>query len=110
MRLYSGTSAQFVQDNMMNQITEKLRNSFFNYYRHNPSPSEVTSWRNSLRTMSNMIQHAQLMDHGVILEYQLPLTSKRLDCMITGRDQKKQDTSVIVELKQWEKHMLSLSW
>lgn len=29
MRLYTGTSQQFVQDNMMNQISEKLKNSFF---------------------------------------------------------------------------------
>lgn len=36
-----------------------------------------------------------------MLEYQLPQSSKRLDCMLTGRDEAKSDRAVIVELKQW---------
>src|SRR5258706_1815458 len=39
---------------------------------------------------------------GVLLEYQLPLTSRRLDCMITGRNGQDRENAVIVELKQWE--------
>ncbi|HQT82709.1 MAG TPA: peptidase S24, partial [Candidatus Paceibacterota bacterium] len=39
----------------------------------------------------------------MILEYQLPQTSKRLDCMITGRNESGSDRAVIIELKQWEK-------
>jgi hypothetical protein len=102
MRLYAGSSQQFVMDTIQNQIAGKLRNAFFNYYRFNPSPGEVMSWRNSLRAMSHVFQYAKLMDHGVLLEYQLPLTSRRLDCMITGRDEDGRDNAVIVELKQWE--------
>ena len=78
MRLYSGTSQQFIQDTIQNQIAEKLRLSFFNYFRCYPSPGEINSWRNSLRSMSHIFQYSNLLDHGVILEYQLPLTSKRL--------------------------------
>ena len=103
MRLYSGTSAQFVQDNYQNQIAEKLRISFFSHFRYNPSPGEIRSWQNSLRAMSSVIQGANLMDHGVLLEYQLPLTSRRLDCMISGKDESNNDNAVIVELKQWDK-------
>src|SRR6185369_3502039 len=33
---------------------------------------------------------------------QLPLTSKRLDCLITGHDGDEQSSAVIVELKQWD--------
>jgi hypothetical protein len=43
-----------------------------------------------------------LTTHGVLLEYQLPLTSKRLDCMLTGKNAESKDNAVIVELKQWE--------
>lgn len=103
MRLYSGTSEQFIQDAIHNQIAEKLKNAFFDYYRYYPSPNEINSWRNSLRSISQIFQHAELLDHGVLLEYQLPLTSRRLDCMICGRDQQKEDNAVIVELKQWDK-------
>ena len=103
MKLYSGTSTQFIQDSIQNQIAEKLKLAFFNYFRFNPSPGEVNSWRNSLRSMSQVFQYANLLDHGVILEYQLPLTSKRLDCMVCGKDDSRRHNAVIVELKQWDK-------
>ena len=103
MRLYSGSSQQFIQDTVHNQIAEKLKLAFFNYFRYHPSPAEINSWRNSLRSVSQIFQYANLLDHGIILEYQLPLTSKRLDCMICGRDEQKKDNAVIIELKQWDK-------
>ena len=46
----------------------------------------MNSWRNSLRAVSQVIDDAKLHDHGILLEYQLPMTSKRLDCMVTGTD------------------------
>lgn len=103
MRLYSASTEQFLTDNVKNQIAEKLKLSFFNEFRFNPSPTEVSSWRNSLRAISHTFQYADLMDHGVIIEYQLPLTSKRLDVVITGKDKYKKDNAVIIELKQWER-------
>lgn len=103
MRLYSGTTVQFINDNIQNQIAEKLRSSFYYYYGFNPSIGEVHSWQNSLKAFSQTVQYSGLDDHGIILEYQLPLTSKRLDCLISGRNVNDEDNAVIVELKQWEK-------
>jgi hypothetical protein len=37
----------------------------------------------------------------------LPLTSKRLDGLITGRDGERRESAVIVELKQWERSELT---
>jgi len=103
MRLYSGSSLQFLDDTVHNRIADKLKDSFFQYFRYNPSPNEVQSWRNSLRAISQVIDYTKLHDHGVILEYQLPQTSKRLDCLIAGYDAAGKQQAVIVELKQWEK-------
>ena len=103
MRLYAGTSGQFVEDTVLNQIAGKLRNAFFGHYRYNPPQAEVHSWQNSLRAMAGILQYGELLDHGVLLEYQLPLTSRRLDFMVTGKGQSDADNAVIVELKQWEK-------
>jgi hypothetical protein len=103
MRLYSGSTQQFIEDTTQNQIADKLKLSYFNYFRYNPSPSEVNSWRNSLRAISLTFSSANLMDHGVILEYQLPMTSKRMDCIICGKDTASADNAIIIELKQWEK-------
>src|SRR5208283_3878625 len=103
MRLYSGSSEQFIQDTIQNQIAEKLKLAFFNYFRYYPSPSEINSWRNSLRATKDIFVMANLYDHGIILEYQLPLSSKRLDCLICGKDRTMRDNAVIIELKQWDK-------
>jgi uncharacterized protein len=102
MRLYAGMSNDFVRDTTHNQITDKLTQAFFAYYRYKPSPSEVRSWQNSLKAMALIVIDACLEDHGVVLEYQLPLTSKRLDFLICGKDQAACDRAIIVELKQWE--------
>ena len=103
MRLYSGSTKQFVDDTTQNQIAEKLKLSYFHYFRCNPSPSEVNSWRNSLSRVSLAFIQANLMDHGILLEYQLPMTSRRMDCVICGKDKTGTDNAVIIELKQWDK-------
>ncbi len=116
MQLYSGMSPDFVRDTVRNQIAQKLADAFFGYFRYKPSPAEVNSWRNSLRAMAQIIDYGKLRDNGVLLEYQLPLTSMRLDCMLCGRDRESSDRGVIVELKQWDRceeseaDKLVLSW
>jgi DUF2075 family protein len=101
VRLYAGLSTHFIRDSVHNQIAEKLKAAFFDYYRYYPSPAEVSSWTNSLRATAQVFEEAGLKDHGVILEYLLPQTSMRLDCMVCGRDGEEDDNAVIIELKQW---------
>src|ERR1700738_4242639 len=101
MRLYSGTTKSLIEDTTYNRIATKLRDAFFSEFRYQPSPGEVNSWNNSLRSISQVFQAARLLDHGVLLELQLPLTSKRLDCLVTGYDDRRTPNAVIVELKQW---------
>jgi uncharacterized protein len=103
MRLYSGTTTTLADDSAHNRIANKLRDAFFRELRYEPSHSEMSSWRNSLRALSQAFQLGSLNDHGVLIEYQLPQTSKRLDCIVTGRDLDRRDQAVIVELKQWER-------
>jgi len=101
MHLYSGPSPQFVEDATLNAIGDKIADSFFEHYRYKASPAEVASWQNSLIRMANVVQHGELMDHGVVVEWQLPLSSRRLDVMLTGHNPQGQPHGVIVELKQW---------
>ncbi len=103
MRLYAGSTEEFVADNVHNRIAGRLRDAFCGVYHHEPSQSEVNSWRNSLRAISMVFQDAGFKRHGVVLEYSLPLTSKRLDCLITGLDGERREQAAIIELKQWEK-------
>lgn len=101
MHLYSGPTPQFVEDATLNAIGDKIAASFFEQYRYRAPQSEVAAWQNSLRAMGNVVQHAGLDDHGVVVEWQLPLSSRRLDVMLTGNDGAGQPHGVIVELKQW---------
>jgi uncharacterized protein len=101
VRLYAGISEAFVVDTVRNQIARKLSDAFFQYYGYPPAHSEVAAWGNSLRAMAQVVQYASLEDHGVILEYELPSSSRRLDFLICGRDESNRDEAIIVELKQW---------
>jgi DUF2075 family protein len=102
MQLYSGTTSGLIEDSTKNRIAAKLSDSFFYHFRFHPSVGEVNSWKNSLRAVCQVFQTADLVKNGVILELQLPLTSKRLDCLVTGEDQHNKENAVIVELKQWD--------
>ena len=59
------------------------------------------SWQNSLGAMAQVLMLGDLRDQGVLVELKLPLSSKRLDVMITGSNPTSGDAAVIVELKQW---------
>ncbi|MFP4235840.1 MAG: peptidase S24, partial [Nitriliruptoraceae bacterium] len=96
--LYWGTTSAFVEHTKQNEITGRLKQAFFDAFGWEPPESEVRSWRNSLKALSNAIELGRLDDHGLLLEYQLPLTSKRLDAMITGHDRDGRPAAVIVEL------------
>lgn len=107
MRLYAGSSSNFISLNLNNQIAELLKQEFFKQLGYNPSQNEVMSWRNSLLRVALIFQEAELKDHGVFLEYQLPLSSKRIDVMVCGKDSDGKKSTVIIELKQWEKCKLA---
>ncbi|MDR9391395.1 MAG: DUF2075 domain-containing protein [Trueperaceae bacterium] len=101
MQLYAGSSRDFIDAAFRGRIATQLAEAYERAFRHAPPRSEVQSWQNSLRSMSWVLEKADLTDHGVLLEHQLPMTSKRLDCLVTGRDADARDQAVVVELKQW---------
>ena len=101
MHLYQGTSEQFIADAVQARLANLLADRFFDEFRYRPAPSEVNSWRNSLAAMANVLQLADLKDQGVLVELKLPLSSKRLDVLITGSNPSTGDAAVVIELKQW---------
>ena len=88
-------------DTRMHRIAEKLRVEYVVQIGHKPGGPEFASWQNSLTALALVIDQAELTDHGVILEYQLGNTSRRLDAMLTGHATTSAENAVIVELKQW---------
>lgn len=102
MQLYAGTTLDFVHAATHNAIAGRLEAAFRTHFRYRPGEAEVRSWQNSLRALSSVIELAGLRDNGIVLEYQLPLSSLRLDAMLTGSDGFR-PRAVIVELKQWDR-------
>ncbi|CAB4912290.1 unannotated protein [freshwater metagenome] len=67
-----------------------------------PSEGEQRSWRASLPVLTNDLIDAGLRNVEVLVEYQLPLTSKRVDAVLAGvHPLTGLPSYVIVELKQW---------
>jgi hypothetical protein len=102
MHLYHGTTQQFIGDATQARLAYLLADRFFEEFRYKPPQSEVHAWQNSLGAMAGVLQHADLTDQGILVELKLPLSSKRLDVMLTGSNPTtKRDHAVVVELKQW---------
>ena len=101
MHLYGGSTRQFIADATQARIANQLSDRFFEEFRYRPAQSEVTSWRNSLLAMASVLQLADLTDQGILVELKLPLSSKRLDVLITGQNRATGASAVIIELKQW---------
>ena len=103
MRLFAGTVVEFSSRLASGHLITSLEHSFAQQMLHRPSPSEVTSWTNSLPILNEDLRSADLGEAGIVVEYMLPLSSKRLDAVILGRDQEGRSRATVLELKQWRR-------
>jgi hypothetical protein len=104
MLVYSGTKKSFSTDirdgNIAKIIDEKLSSLGINQ----GGLSQFTSWQNSLPQMFFILDDMEISDEiEVSIEYQIPLTSRRVDFLIAGSDDQNKDHVMIIELKQWQK-------
>jgi len=94
----AGMESQLASGSVVEQLMSRL---LATTGRH-PGEGEVRSWKASLPILVNDLMSAGLSNVEVLVEYQLPLTSKRVDAVIAGTDPKTGgDSYVLVELKQW---------
>src|SRR3989344_4037382 len=103
MKLYSGTIGEFIRDTAQNKIADKLKENFERYYGRRVNPSEFGSWINSLQFAKNVLERSTSEENMVILEYELPYSNQRLDCIIFGKGEDNTENVVVMELKQWQK-------
>lgn len=100
MIVYSNSIKKFCNeiDNISNILNEKLKNTIHKY----SSKSEVSSWNNSLKYFSNILIDSFLDNSITItLEYNIPLTSNRIDLILSGFNYNKEPVLLVFELKQW---------
>ena len=83
-------------------LSSKISQQMYFQMGNSPSESEKNSWTNSLRDLSNLLLDADLPNLNMLIEYQLPYSSKRVDAILVGNHPTKQNPVIIaLELKQW---------
>lgn len=108
MIVYRATKRQFLNDVFNDTIADDIDNAFYAHLGRHTSPNEKRSWKNSMQYMYRVMDTSTLPDDaGVAIEYQIPLTSKRIDFIVGGNDESNRKNLVIIELKQWEKASFS---
>lgn len=108
MIIYHASKKGFIEDVFNGRIADEIDQAFVTHLGRHTSPNEVHSWKNSMMHMYKVINTPEIPnDSGIAIEYQIPLTSKRVDFIISGLDANRKGNIVIIELKQWEQAKLS---
>ncbi|MFH1823767.1 MAG: DUF2075 domain-containing protein [Candidatus Firestonebacteria bacterium] len=103
MIIYSATKKEFTEDMLNNIVIEKLIKSLKNKRVSGTSDSHVRAYKNSLQFMDKVLYDSEIPDDtGVAIEYVIPSSNKRVDFIISGKNDKSGSSLVIIELKQWE--------
>lgn len=103
MILYQSSTKDFKNNVVENLITDKISDSFIKAFGKKPNDNERMSWNNSMQFMGNIIRNSEVPDDcGVLIEFTIPPSSKRVDFIIAGNNGMDEKSFVIIELKQWE--------
>lgn len=89
MRLYEGTIAEFNKGVLENAIADQIGTSYERYYKRRVNSSEFRAWQQSLNFLKNSFEYSSLSDNRIIIEYELPYSTRRIDVLLFGRDHKK---------------------
>lgn len=108
MIVYHASKKGFIKDVFNGTIADDIDHAFLLHLGRHTSPNEKLSWKNSMMHMYKVINTPDIPDTSTIaIEYQIPLTSKRIDFIISGVDGDRRSNMIIIELKQWEQAKLS---
>ena len=101
MLVYEGTKSEFLNDVLTGTITEKIHERYKKFFGKS-GISQINSWNNSMTHMHVMLSDNEIPDNsGVAIEFNIPTTSKRIDFILSGYNQTKEPSVIIIELKQW---------
>jgi uncharacterized protein len=101
MRLYEGTIRDFSDAVIANRAADDIRSSYERYYSRPVSPSELRAWQQSLNFLKNSFDYTGLTSNKLVIEYELPYSTRRIDALVFGKDNQNTDSVVLIELKQW---------
>ena len=103
MIVYQENKSTFMSHVRESVIDKIIYSNFQKQLGRKTSDREVQSWKNSMQYMRNVLDDSQIPnDANISIECQVPNTSKRIDFIISGKNEHQKDSVVIVELKQWD--------
>ena len=101
MIVYEGSKRTFIDDVSNGLMVRKIEEMFDKLGIRKEQQAEANSWKNSLPRMGNILSDNRISDDvDIAIEFQIPLTSKRVDFMVAGKNDDG-DNVVVIELKQW---------
>ena len=93
MIVYQSTKQGFSNDVVTNNIEVEILNIFQKKLGRTTTKNEIRAWKNSMLYMQNLLEDEDIPnDCGVMIEYQIPQTSKRVDFILTGQNQERTDS------------------
>ncbi|HEY5235695.1 MAG TPA: DUF2075 domain-containing protein [Rhabdochlamydiaceae bacterium] len=97
-----------MKDVMSNDIGDIVHRAFKKATGHKTNMSEIRSWENSMQYMYRVLEDDEISQNTEIaIEYHIPQSSKRIDFIIAGKNAKRQDAAILIELKQWSEATLT---
>lgn len=102
MLVYKGTKKEFINDVLDQNLAPKVKKLIAEKMHHATQDSEFRSWENSMPFMKDALMLSGIPDDcGIAIEYNIPLTDKRVDFIVSGYDEEGRGHADAVELKQW---------
>lgn len=103
MIVYSATKTNFLNDVFDNNIEDTICDSLVREAGIKTGVSQKTAFKNSLGYMDRILSRSSVPDDAwIAIEYKIPFTSKRIDFIVTGKDEDKKPIAIVIELKQWQ--------
>ncbi|OON81484.1 DUF2075 domain-containing protein [Streptomyces tsukubensis] len=100
--LFRDSASTVAAECLSGSLFFRLTEQFVHVHGHKPGASEVRSWERSIPVLASALSDAGLGQVEMLLEYGLPLNSKRADAVLAGvHPETGLPSYVIVELKQW---------
>ncbi len=102
MLVYEGIKSSFLSDVIEDTIVERILEKYVPIF-GNSNISQTRAFKNSMEYMYKVLSDDEIPDNsGIAIEFNIPSTSKRVDFIVSGFDQSKNSSVIIIELKQWD--------
>ena len=96
MLVYEGIKTDFIDDVDLNLITDKISEKYQEHFGRS-GQAQINSWTESMLRMRGILSDPEIPGNcGVAIEYNIPTTSKRIDFLLSGRNDSDNEIIVII--------------